>query len=108
MSLLAVGGEGPTPRTPEILNSLMSMTNPFDAMKASHQETEGQALIPPVQHTRSQLIKEGLKLTLQTKRKQHIPKSPPPPDYSPLTPSSDQVLSSDKKFKIISFSINLF
>lgn len=78
-----------TPRTPEILNSLIAMTNPFDSYRASSaprlassppggsdttstsSSGSPSCMSPPsVQHTCSQLIKEGLKLTIQTKRRQ--------------------------------------
>ena len=78
-----------TPRTPEILNSLIAMTNPFDSYRANNaprlassppggsdttstsSSGSPSCMSPPsVQHTCSQLIKEGLKLTIQTKRRQ--------------------------------------
>lgn len=78
-----------TPRTPEILNSLIAMTNPFDSYRANSaprlassppggsdttstsSSGSPSCMSPPsVQHTCSQLIKEGLKLTIQTKRRQ--------------------------------------
>ncbi|KAJ8683473.1 hypothetical protein QAD02_019265 [Eretmocerus hayati] len=105
------GGEV-TPRTPEIVNSLIAMTNPFDGyngntgntgsdcptadsarLRGPHQgplqahpgvngfgarngprsraysSSSGEPSPPSIQHTCSQLIKEGLKLTLQTKRR---------------------------------------
>lgn len=67
----AAGESGPTPRTPEILNSLMSMTNPFDKLRpaASSPRSESSSSPPSVQLTCSKLIKEGLKHTLQTKRR---------------------------------------
>lgn len=82
-----------TPRTPEILNSLIAMTNPFDTYRGgagtgprlassppSNSDTNStcssgspSCMSPPsVQHTCSQLIKEGLKHTIQTKRRHHI------------------------------------
>ncbi|XP_071441094.1 activating transcription factor 3 isoform X2 [Hetaerina americana] len=117
---LAVESACTTPKTPEILNSLIAMTNPFDNCypnsivggNVTHHITTGGhtprvASSPPehssggmvgspsystapspgkpcssprssmvmhsppsVQHTCSQLIKEGLKLTIQTKRRQ--------------------------------------
>ncbi|KAK6645394.1 hypothetical protein RUM43_001671 [Polyplax serrata] len=86
VNFLGIDGQSNTPRTPEIVNSLVAMTNPFDALmkptkgsnspgsEESYSETVSPlgspASSPPsVQHTRSQLIKEGLKLTIQTKRK---------------------------------------
>ncbi|KAL7306553.1 hypothetical protein TKK_0001244 [Trichogramma kaykai] len=105
MGMTAAGAAEVTPRTPEIVNSLISMTtNPFDtfgqaignnnggatqsplvtncvngsrfgnvitnAGRVRHYSTSsGEPSPPSVQHTRSQLIKEGLKLTLQTKRR---------------------------------------
>ncbi|XP_063239107.1 activating transcription factor 3-like isoform X3 [Bacillus rossius redtenbacheri] len=85
--LLAVEGScSTTPKTPEILNSLMAMSNPFEGLTAgrapaltpgstSDTSCSGSPLASPtqppsVQHTCSQLIKEGLKLTIQTKRRQ--------------------------------------
>uniref|UniRef100_A0A182QZV9 BZIP domain-containing protein n=1 Tax=Anopheles farauti TaxID=69004 RepID=A0A182QZV9_9DIPT len=50
--------DGSTPRTPEILNSLMAMTNPLEY---SYPVNNAQ--------TCSQLIKEGVKLLIQSKRK---------------------------------------
>ncbi|KAL1138423.1 hypothetical protein AAG570_008487 [Ranatra chinensis] len=55
------------------------MTNPFDAMRVGPDSTStsGSSVCstsspPSVQHTCSQLIKEGLKLTIQTKRKNNM------------------------------------
>lgn len=80
-----------TPRTPEILNSLIAMTNPLDnypfegtkknisgalpmssdSNSSSCSQLESPTTNPPsVQHTCSQLIKAGLKLTIEQKRKQ--------------------------------------
>ncbi|XP_012278738.1 activating transcription factor 3 [Orussus abietinus] len=73
--LLGVATAEVTPRTPEIVNSLIAMTNPFEgyANEKSRDRTDstssGEPSPPSVQHTCSQLIKEGLKLTLQTKRR---------------------------------------
>lgn len=82
------GEASSTPRTPEILNSLIAMTNPFDSYRGtnaprlassppggsdttSSSSGSPSCVSPPsVQHTCSQLIKEGLKLTIQTKRRQ--------------------------------------
>ncbi|XP_070160649.1 activating transcription factor 3 [Polyergus mexicanus] len=67
-----------TPRTPEIVNSLIAMTNPFEGYGSGNEKgmrdrtdstSSGEPSPPSVQHTCSQLIKEGLKLTLQTKRR---------------------------------------
>ena len=68
-----------TPRTPEIVNSLIAMTNPFDNLNNinrnkdktndSQSSSNNEQSPPSIQHTCSQLIKEGLKLTLQTKRR---------------------------------------
>ncbi|KYQ56004.1 Cyclic AMP-dependent transcription factor ATF-3 [Trachymyrmex zeteki] len=67
-----------TPRTPEIVNSLIAMTNPFEGYGSGNERgirdrtdstSSGEPSPPSVQHTCSQLIKEGLKLTLQTKRR---------------------------------------
>nr|CAD7392118.1 unnamed protein product [Timema cristinae] len=96
-NLLCVENSCTTPKTPEILNSLMAMTNPFDGYNAnrggsgprvgacppgagssdatgsstSSGSPLGSPTTPPsIQHTCSQLIKEGLKLTIQTKRRQ--------------------------------------
>lgn len=64
--LLGVAAAEVTPRTPEILNSLIAMTNPFEGFnnERSRDRTDstssGGELSPPsVQHTCSQLIKEG-------------------------------------------------
>ncbi|XP_034941652.1 activating transcription factor 3 [Chelonus insularis] len=74
--LLGVTNNEVTPRTPEIVNSLIAMTNPFEGFvnEKSRDRTDstssgGEPSPPSVQHTCSQLIKEGLKLTLQTKRR---------------------------------------
>ncbi|KAG7197337.1 hypothetical protein KM043_018449 [Ampulex compressa] len=73
--LLGVAAAEVTPRTPEIVNSLIAMTNPFEGYtnEKSRDRTDstssGEPSPPSVQHTCSQLIKEGLKLTLQTKRR---------------------------------------
>uniref|UniRef100_A0A2M3YZ97 Putative cyclin-dependent serine/threonine-protein kinase n=1 Tax=Anopheles braziliensis TaxID=58242 RepID=A0A2M3YZ97_9DIPT len=95
--------DGGTPRTPEILNSLMAMTNPLeysypvnntqtslndthsnssdsplDSPASQHHQQQHQQhsqhfhqtrKTPSVQQTRSQLIKEGVKLLIQNKRK---------------------------------------
>ncbi|KYN01739.1 PREDICTED: activating transcription factor 3 isoform X2 [Cyphomyrmex costatus] len=67
-----------TPRTPEIVNSLIAMTNPFEGYGSGNEKgirdrtdstSSGEPSPPSIQHTCSQLIKEGLKLTLQTKRR---------------------------------------
>ncbi|XP_058825536.1 activating transcription factor 3 [Topomyia yanbarensis] len=102
------GGVCTTPRTPEILNSLMAMTNPLEysypvaaavatngssnnttttttcsnnpASQTSHDSHSnssdspldspaGPCRTPSVQQTRSQLIKAGVKLLIQSKRK---------------------------------------
>ncbi|XP_055549311.1 activating transcription factor 3 [Wyeomyia smithii] len=100
------GGVCTTPRTPEILNSLMAMTNPLEysypvasnpngsnntspavatvanntvslASHDSHSNSSdspldspaGHGRTPSVQQTRSQLIKAGVKLLIQSKRK---------------------------------------
>ncbi|CAD7086727.1 unnamed protein product [Hermetia illucens] len=110
-SLLGIDGSSlcTTPKTPEILNSLMAMTNPLDnytftpattaqqqlqqqtnattisqngnhqmiSQDSNHSSCSGSPLdspagsnsTPSVQQTRSQLIKAGLKLTIQSKRK---------------------------------------
>lgn len=93
-SLLVESG-GTTPRTPEILNSLIAMTNPLDnyhfgddaprmanmlpltgtssdsnSSSSSQVESPVGNNPPSVQHTCSQLIKAGLKLTIEQKRKQ--------------------------------------
>ncbi|KAG8243351.1 activating transcription factor 3 isoform X1 [Homalodisca vitripennis] len=85
---LPQGENSTTPRTPEILNSLIAMTNPFDSSYRAHAPrlassppggsdtstsssgSPGCISPPSVQHTCSQLIKEGLKLTIQSKRRQ--------------------------------------
>ncbi|XP_052867792.1 activating transcription factor 3 [Anopheles cruzii] len=97
--------DGGTPRTPEILNSLMAMTSPLEysypvntsqtSLNDSHSNSSDSPLdspasqhhphhqqqshqqlyhhqtrkTPSVQQTRSQLIKEGVKLLIQNKRK---------------------------------------
>ncbi|XP_014482197.1 PREDICTED: protein fosB isoform X2 [Dinoponera quadriceps] len=73
--LLGVAAAEVTPRTPEIVNSLIAMTNPFEGYSSNEKSRDrtdstssGEPSPPSVQHTCSQLIKEGLKLTLQTKR----------------------------------------
>lgn len=90
-NLLGVESSCTTPKTPEILNSLIAMTNPFDGYTVRNvpriascppggsdtsSSSTGSPLgspsctsPPSVQHTCSQLIKEGLKLTIQTKRR---------------------------------------
>lgn len=88
---LLVESASNTPRTPEILNSLIAMTNPLDnysfedtkknfsgalpmssdSNSSSCSQLESPTTNPPsVQHTCSQLIKAGLKLTIEQKRKQ--------------------------------------
>ncbi|XP_018572448.1 activating transcription factor 3 [Anoplophora glabripennis] len=98
---LLVESTSTTPRTPEILNSLIAMTNPLDnynfgdeaprktpngpiagrngalnsmssdSNSSSSSQVESPTTNPPsVQHTCSQLIKAGLKLTIEQKRKQ--------------------------------------
>ncbi|XP_025154422.1 activating transcription factor 3 isoform X2 [Harpegnathos saltator] len=74
--LLGVAAAEVTPRTPEIVNSLIAMTNPFEGYNSNEKSRDrtdstssGEPSPPSVQHTCSQLIKEGLKLTLQTKRR---------------------------------------
>lgn len=63
--LLGVAAAEVTPRTPEIVNSLIAMTNPFDGYSnnRSRERTDstssGEPSPPSVQHTCSQLIKEG-------------------------------------------------
>lgn len=72
-----------TPQTPEIMN-LISCTNPFDNYPPFQASSTSGKLVSPsdkgptngnssppqsVQHTCSQIIKEGLKLALQTKRR---------------------------------------
>ncbi|CAH1159922.1 unnamed protein product [Phaedon cochleariae] len=93
VNALLVEGAATTPRTPEILNSLIAMTNPMDGygFQGGKRKADGAALNmssdsnssssshlgsptttpPSVQHTCSQLIKAGLKLTIEQKRKQH-------------------------------------
>lgn len=92
-NLLMVETGGNTPRTPEILNSLMAMTNPLDnynfnddglklgekrmftsASSDSNSSSCSQLESPTngptsVQQTCSQLIKAGLKLSIEQKRK---------------------------------------
>lgn len=79
-----------TPRTPEILNSLIAMTNPMDnyaytngknvskpptnmssdSNSSCSSQVESPTTNPPsVQQTCSQLIKAGLKLSIEQKRK---------------------------------------
>lgn len=77
-------------RTPEIVNSLMAMTDPFKLIRAgagagggvrlanSPPSSNSNSIVaassspPSLQHTRTQLIKEGLKLTIQSKRKSSL------------------------------------
>lgn len=89
-TLLSVDNGCTTPRTPEILNSLIAMTNPLDnysfedckltngpltnlssdSNSSSCSQVESPTSAPPsIQHTCSQLIKAGLKLTIEKKRK---------------------------------------
>ncbi|KAK9703377.1 Basic region leucine zipper [Popillia japonica] len=92
-NLLMVETGGATPRTPEILNSLMAMTNPLDnynfnddclkhgdkkpftntssdSNSSSCSQLESPTNGPTsVQQTCSQLIKAGLKLSIEQKRK---------------------------------------
>lgn len=91
-SLLGVETGCTTPRTPEILNSLIAMTNPLDnynfgddapktatgplgsassdsnSSSCSQMESPTNST-PSIQHTCSQLIKAGLKLSIEQKRK---------------------------------------
>ena len=101
--LLGVETAGSTPRTPEILNSLMAMTNPMDnynfgddapnngasvastpinsskpftmtssdsnSSSCSQLESPTSGPLSSLQQTRTQLIKAGLKLTIEQKRK---------------------------------------
>ena len=63
--LLGVAAAEVTPRTPEIVNSLIAMTNPFDGYSSHRRRgrrdstSSGEPSPPSVQHTCSQLIKEG-------------------------------------------------
>lgn len=95
-NLLAVESVCTTPRTPEILNSLIAMTNPLDNYNFNNQSntsntkngrncpqnlnhdsnssscSQGETSTsspPSIQHTCSQLIKAGLKLSIESKRK---------------------------------------
>ncbi|XP_044254892.1 activating transcription factor 3 isoform X2 [Tribolium madens] len=92
-NLLMVDSACTTPRTPEILNSLIAMTNPMDnysfgnnnivktstkpptnmssdSNSSSSSQLESPTTNPPsVQQTCSQLIKAGLKLSIEQKRK---------------------------------------
>lgn len=68
-NLLGVAAAEVTPRTPEIVNSLIAMTNPFEVFnhernrdRRDSTSSGGDASPPSVQHTCSQLIKEGKKL----------------------------------------------
>uniref|UniRef100_A0A1L8DIC3 Putative activating transcription factor 3 n=1 Tax=Nyssomyia neivai TaxID=330878 RepID=A0A1L8DIC3_9DIPT len=86
--LLGIDGSGvcTTPRTPEILNSLIDITNPLEYSYSSARPSQvsnvdsccsdstldspaGQTTPPSVQKTCSLLIKAGLKLSIQSKRK---------------------------------------
>lgn len=64
--LLGVAAAEVTPRTPEILNSLIAMTNPFEGYQHERNReradstSSGEPSPPSVQHTCSQLIKEGI------------------------------------------------
>lgn len=92
-NLLMVETGGNTPRTPEILNSLMAMSNPLDnydfgedghkigekkpfttTSSDSNSSSSSQLESPTngptsIQQTCSQLIKAGLKLSIEQKRK---------------------------------------
>lgn len=90
-NLLAVETGCTTPRTPEILNSLIAMTNPLDytfgdepktgsgppasvssdsnSSSCSQMESPTGSAPLSIQHTCSQLIKAGLKLSIEQKRK---------------------------------------
>lgn len=93
-NLLSVESACTTPRTPEIVNSLMAMTNPLDnytfgddapkkranapitsmssdsnSSSCSQLESPTTNGPPSIQHTCSQLIKAGLKLSIEQKRK---------------------------------------
>ncbi|GBP49187.1 Activating transcription factor 3 [Eumeta japonica] len=92
-SLLAVESACSTPRTPEILNSLIAMSNPLDQYQYTNEkcptpgnqsgsgnESSSQssgspatspagAHTPSIQKTCSELIKAGLKLSIESKRK---------------------------------------
>lgn len=92
-NLLTVDNACTTPRTPEILNSLIAMTNPLDSYtfgdavpktssgppttlsndsnssSCSQLESPTNSSPPSIQHTCSQLIKAGLKLSIEQKRK---------------------------------------
>ncbi|KAI4491135.1 hypothetical protein M0802_010445 [Mischocyttarus mexicanus] len=63
--LLGVAAAEVTPRTPEIVNSLIAMTNPFEdynnekSRDRTDSTSSGEPSPPSVQHTCSQLIKEG-------------------------------------------------
>ncbi|EFN86886.1 hypothetical protein EAI_04548 [Harpegnathos saltator] len=64
--LLGVAAAEVTPRTPEIVNSLIAMTNPFEGYNSNEKSRDrtdstssGEPSPPSVQHTCSQLIKEG-------------------------------------------------
>lgn len=70
---VTAGATEVTPRTPEIVNSLIAMTNPFEGYGSSNEKitrdrtdstSSGEPSPPSVQHTCSQLIKEGEAQTL--------------------------------------------
>lgn len=84
---------GGTPKTPEIINTLMSITNPLDdymkrniadekifsseyvsvdTCSSTSSNVESPTSPATVQNMCSQLIKEGLKLTLQKKRRNNL------------------------------------
>ncbi|BET01031.1 bZIP transcription factor [Nesidiocoris tenuis] len=114
-------GTGATPRTPEIVNSLMAMTDPFKLIRAgagagggvrlanSPPSSNSNSIVaassspPSLQHTRTQLIKEGLKLTIQSKRKSSLSVSeehqPAPAPLAqavmPDRPSRNRTMSED-------------
>ncbi|KAF6211790.1 hypothetical protein GE061_012305 [Apolygus lucorum] len=113
--LLAVpggGGEGAgaTPRTPEILNSLMAMTDPFKLVRAgsgasgprlanspTSDSTSASGSPPSLQHTRMQLIKEGLKLTIQSKKKNTVEAASPAPVERSRTRTISEDVSQDSQ-----------
>ncbi|XP_065333002.1 activating transcription factor 3 [Cloeon dipterum] len=113
-TLAAAEGSCAAPRTPEVLNSVIAMSSglgspfsyphsapatPMGCCGAAPPAGDdsgggGAAMLPPpappsVQHTCSQLIKEGLKLTIQSKRRHHSAEAAPGGAADPLAALPD-------------------
>ncbi|XP_043190670.1 proto-oncogene c-Fos-like isoform X1 [Amphibalanus amphitrite] len=68
---LELGGEGKTLHTPELLNSLMTLAPPsFPSSYSQYQEAASgePGATPSLQQTTSSLIKEGLKVSIRSRR----------------------------------------